>query len=421
MPDNDNEGFELELTQMAHGGSALGRHDGRTIFVPYTIPGETITARITQDKGRFAYAEGVTLLQGSEARVAPRCPHFGPGRCGGCQWQHIDYPAQLEFKRQVVQDQMRRLGGLRDVTVHPTIASPDPWNYRSHVTMHVTEDGRLGYIATDDQHVLPIEECYIIRPELLDLFYSLDLEGIDNLTRVRFQVGSESDNRMIILSTADDEPPEIESDLPASVNFLFNDNEPLNLIGSSYVTYTIKGHVFRVTAGGFFQVNVPLAEVLIDLVLDRLQLHGDERVLDLFAGVGLFTAFLAERAAMVTSVESYPPAVTDADQNLAAFENVDLIEGTVEDVLTELEGPFDAAVVDPPRTGIEGRALDALAAHNPKTIVYVSCDPATLARDAKRLVAKGYQLIDVQPVDMFPQTFHIEAVATFRRVEEKNQ
>jgi len=415
MPADQNEPFELDLTRMAHGGSALGQHEGRTIFVPYAIPGEQITARITTDKGRFAYAEGVMLLTPSEARVVPRCPHFGPGRCGGCHWQHIDYPAQLEFKRQVIADQMERIGGFRDLTVYPTIPSPDAWQYRSHVTMHVDDEGRLGYIATDNQHVLPIEECHIIRPELLDLFYALELEGIANLERVRLQVGSDGNERMIVLSTVDDEPPEIESDLPASINFLTSDNEPLNLIGSLHVHYTIKGRTFRVTAGGFFQVNLPLAEVLVDLVLERLNLQGNESVIDLYAGVGLFTAFLAERAAMVTSVESYPPAVTDADANLADFENVDLIEGAVEDVLPELEGPFDAIVLDPPRTGVEPQALDAIAALSPQKIVYVACDPATLARDAKRLASKGYRLLHVQPVDMFPQTFHIEAVAAFER------
>ncbi len=412
---NQNEPFELDLTRMAHGGSALGQHEGRTIFVPYTIPGERITARITQDKGRFAYAEGVTLLQPSEARVVPRCPHFGPGLCGGCQWQHIDYPAQLEFKRQVMTDQMGRIGGFHDLTVHPTIPSPDVWQYRSHATMHVTEDGRLGYIATDNRHVFPIEECHIIRPELLDLFYSLELEGIDNLDRVRLQVGSDGSERMIVLSTTDDLPPEIETDLSASINFLTSDNEPLNLIGNTHVHYTVKGRMFRVTAGGFFQVNLPLAETLVDLMLARLNLQGHESVIDLYAGVGLFTAFLAERAALVTSVESYPPAVTDADENLADFDNVELIEGSVEDVLPELDGPYDAVVLDPPRTGVEPQALDAIAALTPHKIVYVSCDPATLARDAKRLVSKGYRLLDVQPVDMFPQTFHIEAVAAFER------
>src|SRR5258706_991467 len=157
MPDdtpNDNV-FELELTQMAHGGSALGRHEGRAVSVPYPIPGERIIARIMQDKGRFAYAEGVTLLEPADVRVEPRCPHFGPGKCGGCQWQHIDYPAQLEFKRQVVIDQLARLGGFHDIPVHPTIASANEWQYRSHVSFHVNEEGRLGFIGTDNQHIIP--------------------------------------------------------------------------------------------------------------------------------------------------------------------------------------------------------------------------------------------------------------------------
>ena len=409
---DEQDEFEIELTAMAHGGSALGRHEGRTIFVPYAIPGERITARITQDKGRFAYAEGVRLLEASDARVIPHCPHFGPGRCGGCQWQHIDYPAQLELKQQVVMDQLTRVGGFHDITVHPMIASPTPWQYRSHITFHVTPDGELGFVATDDQHIIPIQECHIIRPELLDLFDSLDLEGVTGLTRVRLQVGSENTDRSIILSTEDNMPPEIESDMPASVNFLAEDNEPLNLIGSTHVRYTVRGRSFRVSAGGFFQVNLPQAEVLIDQVLTRLGLQGGETILDLYAGVGLFTAFLAERASLVTYVESYPPAASDAEENLADFENVDLIEGTVEDVLPSLVDRYDAVVLDPPRTGLEGRALDGLVTLNPPKIVYVSCDPATFARDAKRLVAHGYRLLDVQPVDMFPQTYHIETVAT---------
>ena len=407
--------FELELTSMAHGGSAIGRHEGRAIFVPFAIPGERITARVTQDKGRFAYAEGLTMLDASDARVQPRCPHFGPGKCGGCHWQHIDYAAQLEFKQQVVIDQISRLGGLPDVPVHETIGSPDPWQYRSHITFHVNNDGKLGFIATDDQHILPIEECHIIRPELLDLFDSLDLEGLAGLTRVRLQVGSDSAERTVILSTQDDQPPEVESDIPASVNFLFDDGRPMLLIGSPHVHYTVKGREFQITAGGFFQVNLAQAETLVDQVMTRLNLQGTESVLDLYAGAGLFTAFIAEHASLVTSVESYPPAVIDADENLSEFDNVELYEGPVEDVLPDLEGPFDAIVLDPPRAGVEGPALDAMAALGAAKIVYVSCDPATFARDAKRLTNKGYRLLDIQPVDMFPQTWHIELVGTFEK------
>jgi 23S rRNA (uracil1939-C5)-methyltransferase len=406
--------FELTLDEMVHGGQALGRHAGRAIFVPYAIPGERILARLTDDRGRYAFAAGATLLEPSPDRVEPRCPHFGPGVCGGCHFQHIDYAAQPSYKRDVVIDQLTRIGGFRDPVVHPTLPSPDAWAYRHHATFHVDEEGSLCFVGTDNQTLIPIEECHIIRPELLDLFGELNLDGIPELNRVRLQSGSDGD-LMAILSTKDDEAPELEVTIPVSINLLLSDNEPVNLIGASHVIYAVRDRRFRVTAGGFFQVNLPQAAALVDLVLARLDLHGGESVLDLYAGVGLFTAFIAERAALVTSIESYPPAVTDADENLADLDNIDLIEGSVEDVLPELDGPFDAAVLDPPRTGLDVRALDALADHAPGRIIYVSCEPSTLARDAKRLVKHGYRLVDVQPVDMFPQTYHIECVAHFER------
>jgi 23S rRNA (uracil1939-C5)-methyltransferase len=411
MSDNT---FELTLDEMAHGGSAIGRHEGRAIFVPYTIPGERIVARLTDDRTRYAFAESLTLLEPSPHRVEPRCPHFGPGRCGGCHFQHIDYAAQLDYKRAIVIDQFKRIGGLTNVTVHPTIPSPDEWNYRNHATFHVDGDGNLCYIGTDNSTLIPIEECPILRPELLDLLNELDFEDTPELDRVRLQIGSDGD-LMIILGTKDDLAPELEVTMPVSINFLLSDNQPVNLIGSSNVIYAVRGRRFRVTAGGFFQVNLPQAGKLVDLVLGRLNLQGGETVLDLYAGVGLFTAFIAERASLVTSVESYPPAVTDADENLADLDNVDLIEGNVEDVLPELDDTVDAVVVDPPRTGVEPAVLDTLDDLGPRALVYVSCEPATLARDAKRLTAKGFRLVDVQPVDMFPQTYHIECVAHFAR------
>ena len=405
--------FDLRLEEMVHGGNALGRDGRRVIFVPYVIPGERIRARVVDDRKGFAFAEATDVLKSVPERVTPRCIHFGPGGCGGCHFQHIRYDAQLRFKHDVVIDQLTRIGGFYKPPVSPTIASPDPWQYRSNATFQVDAEGHLCYVRTDGHTLIPIEECHIIRPELLDLFYELNLD-IPELDRVRLQVGSAGEP-MVILSTTDDELPELEVTLPISVNFLLSDNEPANLIGSSHVDYVVKERTFRVTAGGFFQVNVPQAEQLVDLVLERLNLKGRETVLDLYAGVGLFTAFIAERASLVVSVESYPPAVTDADENLADLENVDLVEGGVEDVLPDLDGPFDAIVIDPPRAGVDARALDEVVRLSPRTIVYVSCEPSTLARDAKRLVQKGYELVDVQPVDMFPQTYHIECVAHFRR------
>lgn len=385
--------FELQLTGMAHGGSAVGRRDGKTVFVPYAIPGEHITAQITQDKERFAHAEIVSIDQASPARVTPRCKHFGV--CGGCHWQHIDYPAQLEFKRQIIIDQLRRIGGIADAEVHPTFGSTDAWHYRTHVSAHTADDGRLGYIARN-RRPFAVEECHIVRPELLDLL--LNTPSQPGVKRLRLQLGGNPAEHFV--SAGIDEG---DTELDAQG------------VGGEFVSYTIKERRFRVSAGSFFQVNLPQAAALVEFVLERLALTGGERILDLYAGVGLFSAFMAQQAAHVTLIENSPTAVQDALHNLADFENVTVLEGTVEAALDAAEKIVDAAVIDPPRTGMKPAALNRLLAKRPRRIIYVSCDPATLARDAKALIEGGYHLIDVQPVDMFPQTYHVEAVAWFMR------
>ena len=376
---------------MAYAGRALGRHEGRPIFVPSGLPGERVRVHITQDKRSYAFAEIEAIIEASPERVTPPCQHFGV--CGGCHWQHITYEAQLRFKRDVVVEQMARIGGLRDAVVHPTLASPDPWHYRSHATFHVTSAGQLGFVGVEGRTVIPVEECHILRPELRAWFEAVRREEFKPNERVRLQVGTEGEYLVA----------------RSGINADSDDEAALN--SAEIVHYRIKGHDFQVTGGSFFQVNLPQAETLVDLVLDRLALQGGERILDLYSGVGLFTAFLAEPARFVTAVELFAPAVRDAEVNLLGLTNVDLRVGTIEGALPR--GSADAAVIDPPRAGMKPKALETVLARVPKKIVYVSCDPSTLARDAKLLVAGGYRLIDVQPVDMFPQTYHIEAVATF--------
>lgn len=407
--------FVFTPDRMAHGGLALGRHEGRIIFVPYVLPGETVRVRVTEERGKFAFAEALEILKPSPDRVQPPCPYFGPGQCGGCQWQHIAYPKQLEYKRAVVVDQLQRIGKVESPIVHPTLPSPNPWNYRAYMTFTTATEGMLGFWSDDNSRVVSIEKCAILHPALNEIYEQLEIDA-PNIERVRFQVGSDAVDRMVILETADDLAPELETDLPISINLLLSDNEPVNLIGSPFVTYHILGRDFRVTAGSFFQSNPPVAAGLVEEVLRRLSLQGDEAVLDLFSGVGLFTAFIAARVAFVLSVESYPPAVTDAEENLADLENVELIEGTVEAVLDDLDQPFDKAVVDPPRTGLSQGCVEGLSRLAPSLIVYVSCDPATLARDLRLFAERGYRLLDVQPFDMFPQTFHVECVASICRV-----
>lgn len=409
----DGQPFELVLTGMAHGGTALGRHEGRVIFVPYVLPGEHILARITQDKGRFAYAEALDVLETVAQRSQPACPHFGPGLCGGCHWQHADYPAQLVYKQNVVIDQFKRIGKFESPPVLPTLPAPQPWAYRAHMTFSLNEDGATGFWADDNSRIVPIDECHILHPALREVYQQLDLSAPE-VKRLRFQVGSDPADVMLVIETDDDFAPELKVDLPVSVNILMSDNVPANLIGRTHVIYEIAGRRFRATAGSFFQANPPVAEMLVEQVMSRLALAPDAVVLDLYSGVGLFAAFMAAEAELVVTIESYPPAVTDAESNVADFDNVDIIEGNAIDVLEEWPyDRLDAVVVDPPRAGLEVEVLDLLGELAPARLVYVSCDPATLARDARRLENHGFNLVDVQPVDMFPQTYHIECVALF--------
>jgi 23S rRNA (uracil1939-C5)-methyltransferase len=406
--------FELHLTNMAHGGDALGRHEGKVIFVPYAIPGEGALVEIVEDKGSYARAQLVEVLSPSPHRVDPPCPHFGPEKCGGCQWQHIAYQAQLELKATVVGDQLARLGRLPDVPVNRTIPSASPWRYRNHVQFAVSDDGRLGFVATDGRRVESIEVCYLLHPLLEELFTALDLE-LPGLRRLSLRAGVNTGDQMILFETHDDEPPALESDLPVSCVLLLSDGTPVNLIGNNYLAEVVAGRRFRISATSFFQVNTAAAEELIRVVSEYLAPKGDEALLDAYCGVGTFALSLADKVGHVIGIEEDAGAVADARLNVAELANVEFIEGSVEGLLPQLDRRIDLALLDPPRQGCKPEALTALIELAPRRIVYVSCDPATLARDAGRLADGGYQLLEVQPVDMFPQTYHIESVALFEK------
>lgn len=404
----------LQLTDMAHGGDALGRHEGKVIFVPYAIPGEEALVEIVEDKGSYARAQLVEILSPSPYRVDPPCSHFGPGKCGGCQWQHIAYPAQLELKAAVVGDQLARLGRLPEVPVKPTIPSASPWRYRNHVQFTVNDDGRLGFVATDGRRVEPIEVCYLLHPLLEELFAALDLE-LPELVRLSLRAGVNTGDQMMIFETQDDEPPILESDLPVSCVLLLSDGTPVNLIGSNHITEVVGGRRFHMSATSFFQVNTAAAEELVRVVSEYLAPAGDEVLLDAYCGVGTFALSLADKVGYVISIEEDAGAVADARLNATGLANVEFIEGSVEAILPRLDRAMDLAVLDPPRQGCKPEALAALVELTPRRMVYVSCDPATLARDARKLADGGYHLVEVQPVDMFPQTYHIESVALFEK------
>jgi 23S rRNA (uracil1939-C5)-methyltransferase len=403
--------LQLEIEAMAKGGYGLARERGRSIYVPYTIPGELIAARIVRTDERASYAEGTELLDASADRVYPRCQHFGPGRCWRCQWQHIDYSAQLLIKQDVLAEHLERLGGVRDDVVQPLVASPAPYGYAYHMTFSPLPAGGFALPNVDEQ-LVPIQVCHLLHPDLLDLYQQLDMT-LPNLKRLKLQMGSDGD-QMVILYMAEEDAPELETDLDASINLLLPDNEPMNLVGESHVRYRVHDRMFRVTAGSYYRANAQLVPALVDTVLRLLSPQADEYILDLYAGVGVFGAFIARHAKLVTLVESYPPAATDAEANLADLDNVDVIEGTVEEALGALDGTYDAAVVDP-SAALSEDALTSLVEMTVKRVIYVSGDSATLARDCKRLAKRGYLLQHVQPFDFAPQTYHIESVALFSR------
>jgi 23S rRNA (uracil1939-C5)-methyltransferase len=406
------DSITVELTTMAHGGDALGRHEGKVIFVPYAVPGETVRAQIVEDKGHYAFARLGEVVEPSSHRVDPPCPYFGQNKCGGCQWQHMAYNTQLRLKAEILADQLERIGGVEEPLVHPTLPDESGWMYRNHAQFHPARGGGLGFQKASSDDVVAIDYCMILHPLLSDLYGLIDLD-VEGLIRLVLRAGTATGDRLIGFEMEEDVPPALVSDEAVSCVMLLNEGGYANLVGDNMITEVVAGHSYRVSASSFFQVNTPQAAELVRLAMAYLDLDGDETVLDAYCGVGLFTLHLAERAELVIGVESSASAVDDLLENTEEHGNVEIIEGAVEDVLPEISVPLDAALLDPPRGGLDRFALDALVELGPERIVYVSCDPATLARDAKRLRSSGYWLVEAQPVDMFPQTYHVESVSLF--------
>ncbi len=408
------ETITLELDAMAHGGEAIGRHEGRAIFVPYAIPGERVRVEIVEDHGRYARASLLDVLTPSAVRVTPPCPFFGQDKCGGCQWQHIDTTVQPRMKGLVTLDQLERIGKIKEPTVFEPMPDATGWEYRNHALFRVDPAGKLGFLGARSHDVYPIDDCLIIHPLLSTLFKTLDMT-YPELEWLELRAGTATGDLMLLLQAKEEESPLLEVDFPLSIVQIRHDDAVAPLIGLDYFMERIHDREFRISATSFFQVNSAQAAELVNIVMGALDLTGSEYVLDAYCGVGLFTAFIAEEACHVTGIEANPPAIIDANHNMAGADNVDLLEGSVESVIGEIEDSLDAIVVDPPRTGLAPEVIDAIAGHSPERLVYVSCDPATLARDALRLTGHGYHLEWVQPVDLFPQTYHIENVALFTK------
>jgi len=383
--------LELELTDIAFHGASIGRQDGQVVFADYGIPGETSTVLIEKVKRSMLLARVTEPIEASPDRVEPPCPYFGT--CGGCQWQHIAYDRQLELKAYVVAEQLRRIGKFDQPPVSPMIGCPNPYGYRNNARFTTSPEGELGYISRpgSGRKFMRIDRCLIMDDTINDA-----LAEMQGKAKVKHQVvvryGVHTDDLLI------------QQDLTELVPSLPSARE--------HYTEELLGTPFRVSASSFFQTNTVQAERLAELAIERMQLTGNEVVVDAYAGVGTFAALVAPHSRRVIAIEESPSALEDARINLEAFPNVEYHSGKVEKILPDLEIEPDVILLDPSRNGMAQRAIDGVLKHRSKRVVYVSCDPATLARDLRILVDGGYRLLDVTPVDMFPQTYHIECVAT---------
>ena len=445
---------EVEIASIGVGGEGVGRlPGGLTVFVPESLPDERVKIRLTKVKKSYAVGETMERLSDSPLRTVPVCPVYPA--CGGCQLQHLSYEGQLEAKRQQVIDALERIGHFKDLTVHPTLAAPSPWRYRNKVQFPVGKAGknvRIGCYAKGSHDIIDTDVCYIQKEEndavvkaVREAVEELRIPPYDEdrhtgvLRHVMGRVGMGGDVMVVLvtatkeLSGAKETVKLLRARLPRLVSVQQNIQTYRNnvilgrdtklLWGKETILDRIGKLSFHVSARSFFQVNSEQAERLYQKVMDCAALTGRETVIDAYCGTGTISLFLARQARKVYGIEIVKPAILDAQKNARdnSVKNVEFIVGDATKIMPRLyrEGVrADVVVVDPPRAGCTEEVLTTFANMAPARIVYVSCNPATLARDLAILTKSGYEMQEVRPVDMFPQTAHVETVVLMSREQK---
>ncbi|ANA81024.1 MULTISPECIES: 23S rRNA (uracil(1939)-C(5))-methyltransferase RlmD [Paenibacillus] len=476
LPVAKNDEVVIDIIGMNHDGEGVGRADGYTLFVQGALPGEKARVKVLKTKKQYGYAKLLELVEQSPNRIAAPCPIYD--QCGGCQLQHMSYAGQLEWKRQLVVDNLERIGKLRvvreaagagetrvedgqdtgnsdreGILVRPTLGMSEPWRYRnkSQVPIGVTEGGLVGgFYARGSHRIVDMETC-LIQHEQNDEVVSRvkaigrklgitaynEETGQGLLRHVVVKIGFATREMMIVLVTNGERIPcvnewisAIREELPAVVSVCQNVNTRKTNVIFGDVTRVLWGREvihdyigdvkFAISARSFYQVNPAQTEVLYGKTVEYAGLTGAETVIDAYCGIGTISLFLAQHAKKVYGVEIVKEAIEDARANaeLNGMKHVEFEVGASEDVIPRWKEQgieADVIVVDPPRKGCDPRLLETILEMKPERVVYVSCNPSTLARDLRVLKDGGYRTVEVTPVDMFPHTVHVESVAVLMR------
>ena len=424
------EEVQVEVGPVAHGGHCVARHEGKVLFVRHALPGEQVRVRITSGSvaQRFWRADVMEVLEPSPDRVDPPCPWAAPGLCGGCDWQHASLPAQRDLKTAVVREQLDRLGGVEvDVEVEQVPVpgrGDDGLAWRTRVQYAVDASGRAGLHEHRSHRVVGIDRCRIAADDVQALDVpGLRWPGVEGVEAV----ASGSGERAVVVVPLGRRDPRV-SGLPDGTAVVLarpGEKKTVRVRGRAWLSEPVDlpgGEMpFRVSAAGFWQVHPRAAATLADVVHEYAAAREGETALDLYSGVGLFTAVLAEAvgtAGTVVSVESDGQAVRDARRNLHAHPHVRIEHGRTQAVLDHLRASgevehADVVVLDPPRSGAGRAVVDQVVGLRPRAVVYVACDPAALGRDTGLLAERGYRLDALRAFDLFPMTHHVECVARF--------
>lgn len=410
--------LELTVGPVAHGGWCVARHDGRVVFVRHALPGERVIAEVTEETTRFLRADAVQVLDPSPDRVVPPCPYAGPGRCGGCDWQHATQEAQRGLKAAVVAEQLSRLAGIeREIVVEEVPGAKDGLGWRTRVQFAARPDGALGFRRHRSHDIEVVDACLIAHPEVEAV--GAEQREWQGASAVEVIASSTGDRAVVVRPRPRRSVAVPDLDAPASILLDQGKGHTVPRKGSGVLREQVGDREFRVAGSGFWQVHPGAAETLLDAVLSYAAPEPGEWALDLYCGVGLFAAGLAEgvgEQGAVFGLESEASAVRDARANLRDLPQARVERGRVEEALDRFQiERADIVVVDPPRSGLGRDVVHRITSLESSRIVYVSCDPATLARDLAWFGDDGYGLVDLRAFDAFPMTHHVECVALLAR------